>query len=213
MARAENLHPKVNKLALDLFDKWKRRTHDKAFEDFDKLTITAIDEVIEELDPQQYDKALDALMPQILDQVYIYPKNLMRQLRDKGYFVLAISGSRIEEVEIFAKYHQFDDWIGQDYERTADGRKYTGKVFKTYKDKHVILKNFIKKHDLTIQDSVAVGDTGSDISMLEMVENPIAFNPNHILLEQARDKGWKIVVERKSIAYELEPRDGHFVLA
>lgn len=54
-----------------------------------------------------------------------------------------------------------------------------------------------------MEDSYGVGDTASDISMLEIVDRPIAFNPNHQLYDHARKAGWRIVVERKDMVYDL----------
>jgi phosphoserine phosphatase len=39
--------------------------------------------------------------------------------------------------------------------------------------------------------------------MLELVERPIAFNPNKKLCAHAKKKGWEIVVERKDVIYKL----------
>lgn len=215
LAREEKLHPALNKKTLELYDSWKRRTHENAFEDFDKLTVIAIDEILTELDPAIYDEAIQRILPPLLDHTYVYTKNLIEELKKQGYFILAISGARIEEATMFAKHHGFDDWIGQTYHRTKDGKNYTGKMSKTYKDKDIILKKFITKHNLDLKDSYAVGDTGGDIEMLEMVKRPIVFNPNHELLEYAKKSGWKIVIERKSIAYTLnqEGSDGQYILA
>jgi phosphoserine phosphatase len=49
--------------------------------------------------------------------------------------------------------------------------------------------------------------------MLEAVEQPIAMNPSQKLFDHAQKHGWKIVVERKNMIYELEDRDGSYVLA
>lgn len=213
MARAEKLHPEVNQMALELYSSWKRREHKRSFEDFDYKTVAKINEVLADIDPAHYDHILKEALPPLLDHVYVYSKELKEKLQAEGYFIIAISGSRREEVDIFAKYHGFDDWAGQIWHRTDNGKKFTGEVTPTYKDKHLLLEEFVKKHSLTYKDSYGVGDTGGDISMLETVDNPIAFNPNHILLEHARKKGWKIVIERKSIAYELESKNGTHILA
>jgi HAD superfamily phosphoserine phosphatase-like hydrolase len=213
LARSGKLHPELNKRTLKLYDAWKRRTHIEAFEEFVLQTIVAIDGLLEELDPPAYDKALAKALPPVLDHTYFFTKNLIKELKRQDYFLLAVSGSRIEEVEMFAKHHKFDDWVGQVYERTADGKKYTGKVLKTYTDKRILIEKFVKKHDLTYKESYAVGDTGGDISMLESVDNPIAFNPNGALLEHAKKKGWKIIVERKNIVYEMNKENDKYILA
>jgi phosphoserine phosphatase len=62
----------------------------------------------------------------------------------------------------------------------------------------------LAKHKLTLKGSVGVGDSEGDISFLEQVENPICFNPNRILYRHALLSGWKVVVERKDVIYEIK---------
>jgi len=76
-----------------------------------------------------------------------------------------------------------------------------------------LLKQLVAKHGLTFTDSIGMGDSEGDISMLEMTEHPLAFNPSKILFQQAQKQGWKVVIERKNMIYELEPADGHYRLA
>jgi HAD superfamily phosphoserine phosphatase-like hydrolase len=212
LAKREALHPKLNSYTVDLYERWKRREHKRSFEDFDGNSILALKELVTELDPEIYDSVMQEVITAKVDHVYRYPKELLQTLKKDGYFILAISGSRQEEVDIFAKHHGFDDWIGQKFERTPDGKRYTGNIQATFKDKHLLLQNFIEKHNLTTKDSFGMGDTGGDISLLEIVDNPIAFNPNHELLNHARDHGWKVVVERKSIAFSLVQKNGSYIL-
>jgi phosphoserine phosphatase len=75
-----------------------------------------------------------------------------------------------------------------------------------------VLQELIKKHGLTTAASYAVGDSLSDAAMLEMVDNPIAFNPDNNLFEAATQNGWNIVVERKNVIYQLSKQDGHYGL-
>ena len=56
---------------------------------------------------------------------------------------------------------------------------------------------------MTFEDSYGIGDTESDASLLELVENPIAFNPNENLKAIAEEKGWRIVVEKKDVIYDI----------
>jgi HAD superfamily phosphoserine phosphatase-like hydrolase len=213
MARAGKLHPEVNHMALELYEGWKQRKHDKAFEEFDEQTATKINSVLAEIDPANYDKIRRETLLPMLDHTYMFPRKLKEELQQKGYVILAISGSRFEEVDLFARHHKFDDWVGQTWHRTDDGKNFTGKITATYKDKHLLLENLVKKHNLTYEDSYAIGDSSGDISILSVVKYPIAFNPNHVLLEHAKNQKWKIVIERKSIVYSLEPHDGSYILA
>lgn len=139
------------------------------------------------------------------DHIYRYTRKLIRELKDKGYFLLAISGSPIPIVSEFSLYNKFDSFYGSQYE-TKRGI-FTGKITQApvQKGKKLIIKKFLNsskiKFDLT--KSIAIGDTASDIPILEMVGRPIAFNPNLGLVKHARKKGWKIVVERKDVVYNI----------
>ena len=68
------------------------------------------------------------------------------------------------------------------------------------------------KHGASWHDSIAVGDSPSDIAMLELVEKPIAFNPTGDLYELALEKKWPIIVERKNVVYDLRPHGDHYLL-
>lgn len=70
-------------------------------------------------------------------------------------------------------------------------------------NKALILQRAVKKEGLTLKGSIGVGDTESDIPFLELVEEAICFNPNEKLYRAARRNGWKIIVERKDVIYEL----------
>jgi len=118
----------------------------------------------------------------------------MSELREKGYMLIALSGSNSELVEEFAKIHDFDDWSGSVWHRSADEKRYLGTVHKNAKDKRAGVEEFVKRHSLTYTDSYAIGDTQSDASMLAAVDNPIAFNPEPQLFKTAQENKWKIVV-------------------
>jgi phosphoserine phosphatase len=49
--------------------------------------------------------------------------------------------------------------------------------------------------------------------MLGMVEHPVAFNPSQKLFREAERRGWKIVIERKNMIYELEKAGAGYRLA
>ena len=92
--------------------------------------------------------------------------------------------------------------------------KLTGTASEIFGQKEKILKNIVEENNLSWQHSYAVGDSGGDADMLQLVDNPIAFNPDEALKSLAIQNGWPIVVERKSIAYRLEKGpDGTYILA
>ena len=85
--------------------------------------------------------------------------------------------------------------------------KFTNKVLSldaAYHKKKVLM-DFAASQNIKVdwKNSAAVGDTETDISILQIVGKPIAFNPNHQLAKVAKARGWRIVVERKDVVYEL----------
>ncbi len=189
---------------------WKRRT-EASFRDYEVQVISTYESVLKKLTYKQLDRAVEAVFEEYKDQVYSYTRDLLVDLKSRGYILFAISGSQDEIVKKITDYYGFDDFIGTIYERSANG--FTGKktVAAHYKDK--ALKSLIDKYHLDYTDSLAIGDSKSDIAMMELVQLPIAFNPEESLFEHAKNKGWKIVIERKNMVYELESEDGKYQLA
>ena len=138
------------------------------------------------------------------NRVYRYTRDLVRELRKQGFYLLAISKSPKGVVEGFAKELGFHKVYGMLYETDTKGR-YTGGLihFDLISDKAKLLARAVEKENLTLRGSVGVGDTESDIAFLELVSRPIAFNPNSALFRHARRKKWNIVVERKDVVYEI----------
>ncbi len=137
-------------------------------------------------------------------RVYKYTRDLISDLKDKGYFVLAVSHSPKFIVDGFGYELGFDKTYGTFYETGASGR-FTGEVADTelIMNKGLILQRVVSNENLTLDGSFAVGDTESDISMFELVETPIAFNPNHELYRHAKRNNWNVVVERKNVIYKF----------
>lgn len=138
------------------------------------------------------------------NRVYRYTRDLIKELKGKGYFLLAISHSPKFIVDGFGYETGFDKVYGTFYGTGASGN-FTGEIEDRdlIFNKAAVLTRAVRKDTLSFEGSVAVGDTESDIGMLEMVATPIAFNPNQSLYAHAKRRGWKMVVERKDVVYEL----------
>jgi len=190
---------------------WKRRSPEASFKTYEVELIAAYEKALVKLTPEELGKAVDSVFDEYKDQVYIYTRDLIQSLKTEGYMLFAISGSQTEIVEKIAAYYGFDAYLGTVYEKQAD--KFTGtKVFHAeFKDK--ALQGLIDRYGLDKNGSIAVGDSKGDIPMLKMVEIPIAFNPEQALFSESVKNGWKIVIERKDMVYELEARNGTYVLA
>jgi HAD superfamily hydrolase (TIGR01490 family) len=175
--------------------------------DYERYVAKAVEAFLKEIKGAPFDDVLEAantIVEEKKDRVYRYTRDLVKQLRKKGYFLLAISHSPRFIVDGFGSELGFDKVYGFFYETGASGR-FTGNVedIDLIKNKSAILQRAVRKEGLTFEKSVGVGDTESDIPMLEMVETAIAFNPNQKLFAHAKKRGWKVVVERKDVIYEL----------
>jgi HAD superfamily hydrolase (TIGR01490 family) len=191
-------------------EEWRAR--DLSYDEYEQALIRVMEESIIGLDVAKFHAIADTILTKKGHNVYVYTSGLLKDLQKRGYTTVAISGSHQQLVERFCELHGIDIAVGRNY-AIADGKiaKDTGTVANR---KKAILHHVVKEHNLTWENSYAVGDAASDIAMLELVENPIAFNPNTELLAAAKKHGWPIVIERKSIAYQLEKGvDGTYVLA
>jgi HAD superfamily hydrolase (TIGR01490 family) len=190
--------------------KWKNRSNTNSFKDYESLLVRAYIASLKEINPRAYELIVDEVFNEYKDQLFVYTRELLKKLKSEGYLLFAISGSQDEIVQKLATYHGFDAAIGAILE-IHDG-KYTGQITTPIHNKDEVLATLVKKYNATYSDSVAVGDSSGDISMLSAVENPIAFNPEAALFTHAKEKGWTIAVERKNVTYQLVQNKGTYEL-
>lgn len=189
---------------------WKNREDSTAFKRYEKVLVNRYEGAIRNISPRIFDKLVDDVIEEYKSQTYIYTRELLSRLKSEGYKLFIISGSHIELIEKIGKHYGFDDWIGTEYERTNQG--FTGKVSISTLKKDESLKILINRHKVSLKGSIGIGDTKGDIPILKVVEFPIAFNPDKGLFKEATKQGWKIVVERKDVIYELKKNDEEYTL-
>lgn len=174
---------------------------------FEVYVQKAVVAFVQHIKGVSYDETVETAK-EIVDEkryrVYRYTRDLIKDLKERGYYLLAISHSPRFIVDDFCSEMGFDKTYGFFYETGPSGR-FTGEVAdaEVILNKAAILQRAVRKENLDLEGSVGVGDTESDIPMLEMVQRAIAFNPNQNLLEHARKRNWEVVVERKDVVYEL----------
>lgn len=136
--------------------------------------------------------------------VYRYTRDLIARLKEEGYYIVAISQSPKTILDEFCKAYGFDKVYGRIYEIGPQDR-FTGEMTDVHlvENKANIVARVLEKENVTIEDSIGVGDTDGDIPLLGAVSRPICFNPNALLYAHAKRMGWEIVVERKDVIYEL----------
>lgn len=138
-------------------------------------------------------------------RVYRYTRDYLQELKAQGYVLVAISQSPKTVLDEFCRQYGFDKVYGRMYE-IGPSDCFTGGVTDEHliSNKANIVNRVFERHpELTRSGSVAIGDTGGDISLLEQVDTPICFNPNQELYDHAKRQGWQVVVERKDVVYHL----------
>lgn len=190
---------------------WKKRAEGATFRTYEAELMRVYLANLDKLSTKQIDEAADNAFEEYKDQVYTYTRNLIKELKSKGYLIFAISGSHTEIVSKMAQHYGFDDAEGSEFVR-KDG-KFTGEVVTSFHNKDATLKRLVDANLATFEGSFAVGDSLTDSKMMNLVQNPIAFNPDAELLAYAKEKGWPVVIERKNVIYRLVKDGSTYILA
>lgn len=192
------------------WNKW--RGGELKFSEYEPIIIDTLMHYLPLVPVTTFEATCDKVIAQSGHKLYYYPKKLLHDLQEKGYVIIAISGSQQELLERFGQKYGFDIVVGALYERK--GNHFTGTITrKTVGRKNDILRELVQKHGLTWEGSYSIGDSDGDIQTLELVDHPIAFNPSAELFEHAKAQDWPIVIERKNIVYRLEGEGAALVLA
>lgn len=180
-----------------------------SYEDYLNAVVDAFTENIKGVPYAEFMEIGEAIVEEQRWRTYTYTRSLLKSLKEKNYYLLAISQSPKGILDKFCSNFGFDKVYGRIYE-LGPGDRFTGEVKELHliANKANIVKRAREKENLDIENSVGVGDTEGDISFLEMVSHPICFNPNRNLYRQALRNGWNIIVERKDVIYEIKTRAG-----
>ncbi|OGF76453.1 hypothetical protein A2926_02570 [Candidatus Giovannonibacteria bacterium RIFCSPLOWO2_01_FULL_44_40] len=194
--------PQVRNVYWRAYKNWHERKG--SYDDYIGAVIKAFEKNIKGVRHGDFLQIAKKVVASDQNRVYRYTRDLLKKLRSKNYYLLAISNSPREIVEGFCKKLGFHKVYGRIYE-VGKGKKFTGKVnyAELITDKSKILQRAVEKEHLTLRNSIGVGDTENDVPFLKMVEKPICFNPNKRLYQYAKRAGWQIVVERKDMIYKI----------
>ncbi len=144
------------------------------------------------------------------DMVYKYSRDRIEWHQKQGHKIFFISGSPDFLVSKMAEKYKATEYRGTEYK--VDGKnEFTGEITRMWDSdsKKKIINELIIKYNVDLENSYAYGDTTGDLSMLKMVGNPIAINPNKQLLLAIREnqdlaEKISIIVERKNAIYKLK---------
>lgn len=119
---------------------------------------------------------------------------LIEKHRAKGDTLLIITATNSFLTQPIAELLGIEHLIGTDPEM-IDGA-FTGKVSGTpsfQRGKVERLKRWLNHRDETMENSTFYSDSHNDIPLLELVDTPVAVDPDEKLEAFAKEKGWKIL--------------------
>jgi HAD superfamily hydrolase (TIGR01490 family) len=182
--------------------KWLDREGD--YEEYIMAVVKAFRKHIKGVHYSELADAAEELVEEQWKRTYRFARDLIKDLKSKDYYLLAVSHSPKTVLDKFCPKLGFNKSYGIVYE-IGPQEMFTGQITDEHLiySKAAIVRRAVEKEGLTLLHSVGVGDTESDIPFLEMVSKPICFNPNAKLYKYAKRMGWEVAVERKDVIYRL----------
>ena len=204
LVKEEVFPPEARDVYFDEYQSW--RTREGTYDDYIGAVINSFLLHIKGVHYGQFADIGRRVVATQSKHVYRYTRDLIKTLREEGYYLVAISQSPKTILDKFCAQYGFDKVYGRIYE-IGPQDCFTGQIIDEHliKNKASIVKRILdRKPDLSTKNSIAVGDTDGDITLLEQVERPVCFNPNQLLFEYAKRNDWEVVVERKDVIYYLD---------
>ncbi len=185
---------------LKAYQRWLDR--EGTYEEYLQVFVSTFENYVKGIRHEDFVRVGNRVAAFHKSRLYLYTRDLILQLRQKNYYLLAISHSPDDIVKEFCRHLKFNKAYGWRM-KFKDG-KVIGAIDDGFNhNKAFMLKQAILENNLSLLGSIGVGDTESDIPFLKMVEKPICFNPNQKLYSYAKRAGWPVVVERKDVIYRF----------
>jgi HAD superfamily hydrolase (TIGR01490 family) len=130
----------------------------------------------------------------ILPMITPAARALVTRHRDQGHTLVIITSTNDFIAAPIAAEFGVPHLIASQAE--LRGGHYTGGVVGTPCYRHgkvERLHSWLQEHGETLVDSWCYSDSHNDLPLLELVEHPVAVNPDEILRERAELRGWSIL--------------------
>ncbi|MGD8265651.1 MAG: HAD family hydrolase [Chromatiales bacterium] len=121
-------------------------------------------------------------------------RQLVEKHRDKGDTLLIVTATNSFVTRPIASRFGIENLIATDPEIAAG--RYTGRVTgePSFREGKVSrLKQWLSNNDETLAGSTFYSDSHNDLPLLELVDSPVAVDPDEILRNEAETRGWPII--------------------
>ena len=189
------------------YHEWEKR-----FGDFEDYLEELADVYVSEL--RGVNKAyIEFIASQVInlngDKVYKYARSRIKWHKENNHKVFFISGSPDFLVSKMAEKYGATEFRGSIY-KVDENNNFTGEIIRMWdsENKQKAIDEFVNKYDVDLDNSYAYGDTNGDLSMLKLVGNPIAINPNRELFFNIKNdpelaEKASIIIERKDLIFKI----------
>ncbi len=186
---------------------WQLHNSEQAYMEYINTLIGSFVNQIKGVDAHVFDWVTDKMVKDHQVRLFAFPRQLMEAVR-QTHTLIIISGSPEIVVKPFVEQFNVDYVFGSIFEQN-NGR-YTGQAA-SVGDKASIIHKLIDDKKIALEGSLAIGDTVSDISMLELADRSIMFNPSLSLSQHGSPLGWHKVYEVKDNITALKLDHQHAV--
>lgn len=138
----------------------------------------------------------EIITPLLLDPA----QELIEKHKKRGDRIIVITATNRFVTEPIVKLYGIDELLATTPE-FLDGR-FTGKFIGTpcFQDGKVKqLENWLEQTQVTMEDSWFYSDSHNDLPLLQIVDNPVAVNPDDKLKEYAINSNWPIISLREEV--------------
>jgi HAD superfamily hydrolase (TIGR01490 family) len=134
------------------------------------------------------------MQAKILPMITPPARALVEQHRARGDTLLIITATNSFVTAPIGRAFGIDNLLATEAELVND--RYTGRVAGTpcYREGKVLrLREWLRQRHESLDDSWFYSDSHNDIPLLEAVTHPVAVNPDELLRDFARQRGWPII--------------------
>lgn len=174
-------------------EQWQTSNNEGIYQAYLSRLVGAFVTQIEGVQVERFEQITAKMIAKHSARKFAFTKSLLKATQ-RSHTPIAISGSPTIIVKPFVEELGTELVYGSNFD-VEDG-VFTGSA-KSVGDKAEILKKLVEEGIVTQKGSIAVGDTKSDIPMLDYASRPIIFNASRTLTRHGKENGWIRVNEVK----------------